>query len=134
MARCIALVEDDECFGTMFVYNLQALGFDVEWFRCALDAQRRLDHAPYPDIVVLDWKLPRVSGSEMLRQIRLRRDTRLLPVVMLTCHSEPENKEHAFALGVTDFIPKSLPLSGVLSRIVSLVDIANGPAELAQAV
>lgn len=119
----IALVEDDECFGTMFTYNLHARGYDVEWFRCALDAQDRLARSPYPHLVVLDWNLPRIGGSELLRQIRRRSETIRLPVMMLTCHSERENREHAFALGATDFIPKGIPLNAVLSRIHSIIEL-----------
>ena len=134
MPKRILLVEDDDTFATVIIYNLRACGFEVEWMQCGIKASERLCSASPPDLVVLDWNLPRLAGSEVLRRIRRDRRIQVLPVIMLTCHAERSNRELAYRLGVTDFVAKESPIKALISRIQSILScphpvVAFDPAE-----
>lgn len=116
----IALIEDDESLALLLHYNLDAMGFDVEWTAHGTVALRRLLNDP-PDLVVLDWVVPGLSGIEILRQLRQNAHTRTLPVFMLTARTNPEDRKRASELGVEAFIPKPFALGDVLSRMQQLL-------------
>ncbi len=121
MTRRITLVEDDATFAGLLKYNLEFHGFAVECISCGTEARHRFAHAPCPDLVILDWNLPGLNGSEVLRQMRLQTSTARVPVVMFTCRTDRNDKDYAFELGVTDYVYKTMPLSTLFARIQSLV-------------
>ena len=79
----IMVVEDEESLGLLLRYNLEAEGFAVEVIERGDEADIRLKEE-VPDLLVLDWMLPQVSGIELCRRLRLRNETRALPIIMLT--------------------------------------------------
>jgi two-component system phosphate regulon response regulator PhoB len=78
----ILVVEDEETLSLLLAYNLESEGFVVECVERGDEADLRLVEAP-PDLVILDWMLPGVSGLEICRRMRARQATRTLPVIML---------------------------------------------------
>jgi two-component system, OmpR family, phosphate regulon response regulator PhoB len=116
----IALIEDDESLALMLRYNLDAIGYAVEWTAHGTAALTRLLDDP-PDLVVLDWVLPGLSGIEILRQIRLNTHTRALPVVMLTARTDREDRLRALQLGVDAFVAKPFAVGDVISRLQRLL-------------
>jgi two-component system phosphate regulon response regulator PhoB len=116
----IALVEDDESLALLLHYNLDAMGFAVEWTTHGSVALRRLLSDP-PDLVMLDWVIPGISGIEILRQIRQNAHTRTLPVFMLTGRTDREDRLRASELGVDAFIAKPFALDDVLARLQHLL-------------
>src|SRR6266581_1386273 len=83
MNPSILSVEDEEALTLLLRYNLEAAGYDVESVARGDEADLRLREA-VPDLVILDWMLPGVSGIELCRRLRSRPETRQLPIVMLT--------------------------------------------------
>ncbi len=75
---------------------------------------------PIPDLVLLDWNLPGVCGAEILRRLRRNDATRNIPVVMLTCHAERANHDHAMALGASEFFGKQVALSTLMTCVLAL--------------
>ena len=86
MAAHILIVEDEEALTLLLRYNLEAEGYAVETVSRGDEAETKLKEA-VPDLVVLDWMLPGVSGIELCRRLRARPETRKLPIIMLTAHA-----------------------------------------------
>lgn len=76
----------------------------------------RSEH-PFPELVLLDWKLPRCGGSEVLRQIRARSDLDTLPVVILTSSRQQEDIEEAYACGANSYLHKPVAFSGLVELL-----------------
>ena len=116
----IALIEDDESLALLLRYNLDAMGYVVEWTAHGPAALARVLDDP-PDVVLLDWVIPGLSGIEILRQIRLNARTRSLPVLMLTARTDREDRLRAHELGIDAFIAKPFALGDVMSRLQRLL-------------
>src|SRR3982751_5028379 len=83
MSARILVGEDEEALTTLLRYNLDVEGYDVETLGHGDDADTRLkEHVP--DLIVLDWMLPGLSGIELCRRLRARPETQQLPIIMLT--------------------------------------------------
>jgi two-component system phosphate regulon response regulator PhoB len=83
----VLVVEDEDALATLLDYNLMKEGFRVERAADGEEALLRVAEEP-PDLVVLDWMLPKVSGVEVCRQLRAGVETRRTPVLMLTARGE----------------------------------------------
>ena len=83
MSARILIVEDEEPLTMLLRYNLEAEGYDVDTASRGDEADTRLKEKA-PDLVVLDWMLPGLSGIELCRRLRARPETRALPIIMLT--------------------------------------------------
>ncbi|MBS0243542.1 MAG: response regulator [Proteobacteria bacterium] len=105
----IALVEDDPNLTLLLAYNIEATGLLFACSSDGADALASIFAAP-PDVVVLDWMLPRLSGIEVLRRIRLDTVTRDCPVI-LTGRTSPEDRRRALDVGATEFIAKPFAIS-----------------------
>jgi two-component system phosphate regulon response regulator PhoB len=79
----ILVVEDEEALATLLQYNLDKEGYRIELSADGDEALIRIDEK-LPDLVILDWMLPSVSGIEICRRLRQRPATRNLPIIMLT--------------------------------------------------
>lgn len=121
MTHRITVVEDDAAFISLLKYNLEFHKYVVECISSGSEAQVRFASAPFPDLVVLDWILPGLHGTEVLRQLRRQILTQHIPVVMFTCRADQPDKDRAFKLGVTDFLSKTAPLATLIARIRCLV-------------
>ena len=87
MGPRVLIVEDEEPLMLLLRYNLEAEGYEVDSVARGDEAEIRL-REQVPDIVLLDWMLPGVSGVELCRRIRARKDTQRLPIIMLTARGE----------------------------------------------
>jgi two-component system phosphate regulon response regulator PhoB len=101
----VLLVEDEAPLVTMLRYNLEKQGFRVDEATDGQEALTRITELQ-PDLVLLDWMLPIVSGIEVCRQIRRRPATRDLPVIMLTARTEDQDAIRALNTGADDYITK----------------------------
>lgn len=129
-ATRIALVEDDESLALLVSYNLEAAGYTVAWIADGVGAARRLA-AEVPDLVLLDWGLPGVSGIELLRQLRRNAATSELPVLMLTGRTEPGDRQHAIALGADGYLTKPFAIGELMARLEALLAKSPRRHELA---
>jgi two-component system phosphate regulon response regulator PhoB len=122
----VLVVEDEAPLVAMLRYNLEKQGFRVEEAVDGQEAIDRITESP-PDIVLLDWMLPVMSGIEVCRQIRRRRATRDLPVIMVTARSEDQDAVRGLNIGADDYITKPFSMDALLARMRALLRRA-GPA------
>ncbi len=116
----VLVVEDEAALATMLRYNLEKQGFRVEEAVDGQEALTRIAEA-VPDIVLLDWMLPAMSGIEVCRQIRRRPATRDLPVIMVTARTEDQDAVRGLNTGADDYITKPFNMDALLARMRALL-------------
>ncbi len=116
----VLVVEDEASLVTMLRYNLEKQGFRVEEAADGQEALTRIAETQ-PDLVLLDWMLPVVSGIEVCRQIRRCPATRELPVIMLTARTEDQDAVRALNTGADDYVTKPFNLDSLLARMRALL-------------
>ena len=116
----VLVVEDEASLATMLRYNLEKQGFRVEEAVDGQEAMARIAESP-PDIVLLDWMLPVMSGIEVCRQIRRRPATRDLPVIMVTARTEDQDAVRGLNTGADDYITKPFSMEALLARMRALL-------------
>ena len=116
----ILIVEDEAPLLTLLRYNLEKQGFRVEEATDGQEALLRVSENK-PDLVLLDWMLPTLSGIEVCRQIRRRPATRDLPVIMVTARTEDQDAVRALDIGADDYITKPFAVEALLARIRALL-------------
>jgi two-component system phosphate regulon response regulator PhoB len=114
------VVEDEDALATLLDYNLLKEGFRVERAADGEEALLRVAEEP-PDLVVLDWMLPKVSGVEVCRQLRAGVETRRTPVLMLTARGEEADKVRGLDTGADDYVVKPFAMSELVARIRALL-------------
>ena len=114
----ILLVEDEAAQREILAYNLSAEGYAVEQAATGDEALLMVRESP-PDVVVLDWMLPGVSGIEICRQIKMRRETRSIPVIMLSARSEEGDRVRGLETGADDYVVKPYSVAELLARVRS---------------
>lgn len=120
MSARILLAEDDEALATLLDYNLRRAGYDVRLAADGDEALTALDEEA-PDLVVLDWMLPGVSGLEICRRIRARPQTRDLPVIIVTARGEEEDRVRGLDTGADDYMAKPLSVAELMARIKAVL-------------
>jgi two-component system phosphate regulon response regulator PhoB len=118
------VVEDEEALGTLLSYNLEAEGYDVEVIPRGDEADIRLQER-VPDLLLLDWMLPGVSGIELCRRLRMRPETERLPVIMLTARGEESERVRGLSTGADDYVVKPFSIAELQARINALLRRAN---------
>jgi two-component system, OmpR family, phosphate regulon response regulator PhoB len=129
MGPRILIVEDEEPLTLLLRYNLESEGYDVDAVGRGDDADIRL-REQVPDLVLLDWMLPGLSGIELCRRIRARRETERLPVIMLTARGEEGDRVRGLATGADDYIVQPFSVPELLARVRALLRRAK-PAHIA---
>ncbi len=116
----VLVVEDEPALATLLRYNLEKQGFRVEEAGDGQEALNRIVESQ-PDLVLLDWMLPTLSGIEVCRQIRRRPATRDLPVIMVTARVEDQDAVRALNTGADDYITKPFGIEALLARMRALL-------------
>jgi two-component system, OmpR family, phosphate regulon response regulator PhoB len=124
MNPSILIVEDEEALTLLLRYNLEAAGYDVESVARGDEADLRLREA-VPDLIILDWMLPGVSGIELCRRLRSRPETRQLPIVMLTARGEESERVRGLSTGADDYVVKPFSVPELLARVAALLRRAS---------
>ena len=114
------MVEDEDALATLLDYNLVKEGFRVERAADGEEALLRVTEEP-PDLIILDWMLPKVSGVEVCRQLRAGVETRRTPVLMLTARGEEADKVRGLETGADDYVVKPFAMSELVARIRALL-------------
>ncbi|MCS6778083.1 MAG: phosphate regulon transcriptional regulator PhoB [Geminicoccaceae bacterium] len=116
MKPLILIVEDEAALQKLLAYNLEAAGFEVAQ---AFDGEEALTLLAerMPDLVVIDWMIPQLSGIELLRRIRRRPELAHLPVVMLTARSEEPDRLRGLETGADDYVTKPFSPAELIARI-----------------
>jgi two-component system phosphate regulon response regulator PhoB len=120
MRPTILIAEDEEPLMLLLRYNLGAEGYQVDGVERGDEADLRLREA-VPDLLLLDWMLPGLSGIELCRRIRMRRETERLPVIMLTAKGEEADRVRGLGTGADDYIVKPFSVPELLARVRALL-------------
>ncbi len=120
MAIKVLVVEDEESLAIMLQYNLEAEGFEVELAEHGDEVEEMVRENP-PDIIILDWMLPGVSGIELCRRLRIARASRFIPVIMLTAKGEESDKIRGLSTGADDYIVKPFSLPEFMARVKAVL-------------
>jgi two-component system, OmpR family, phosphate regulon response regulator PhoB len=116
----VLVVEDEESLMLLLRYNLEAEGYQVDGLERGDEADLSLREA-VPDLVLLDWMLPGLSGIELCRRIRMRRETERLPVIMLTAKGEEADRLRGLGTGADDYIVKPFSVPELMARVRGLL-------------
>jgi two-component system phosphate regulon response regulator PhoB len=112
----VLVIEDEDALSALLHYNLDKEGYSVT---IAADGEEALMviEEKTPDLVVLDWMLPKVSGVEVCRRLRARPETRNLPIIMLTARGEETDRIRGLDTGADDYVVKPFSMSELAARI-----------------
>jgi two-component system phosphate regulon response regulator PhoB len=127
MTAHILIVEDEAALVELLRYNLEKEGYRVT---VAVDGEEGLSaiEESKPDLVILDWMLPLVSGLEVCRQVRRKPATRTLPIIMLTARSEETDRVRGLEIGADDYITKPFSPSELMARVRAVLRRAQPSA------
>ncbi|MBE0452143.1 phosphate regulon transcriptional regulator PhoB [Roseovarius autotrophicus] len=112
----VLLVEDEPAQREVLGYNLEADGFRVLTACNGEEALMMVAEMP-PDIIVLDWMMPNVSGIEVCRQLKTRSETRGIPIIMLSARSEEVDRVRGLETGADDYVIKPYSLVELMARV-----------------
>jgi two-component system phosphate regulon response regulator PhoB len=112
----ILVVEDEPAQREVLVYNLEAEGYDVSK---AVNGEEALlmVREEMPDLILLDWMLPNVSGIEICRRLKTRSETREIPVIMLSARSEEVDRVRGLENGADDYVVKPYSVAELMARV-----------------
>jgi two-component system phosphate regulon response regulator PhoB len=128
VAPRILVVEDEASLTLLLRYNLEAAGYAVESVTRGDEAELRIAEQA-PDLVLLDWMLPGLSGVELCRRIRARKESERLPVIMLTARGEEADRVRGLATGADDYVVKPFSVPELVARVGALLRRTN-PAQV----
>jgi two-component system, OmpR family, phosphate regulon response regulator PhoB len=116
MMPTVLVVEDESALVTLLRYNLERAGYRV---LIATDGEEAMLVAAEetPDLVLLDWMLPQLSGIEVCRRLRGRQETRNVPIVMLTARTEEADRIRGLDTGADDYLTKPFSMTELLARL-----------------
>ena len=112
----ILVVEDEDSLATLLQYNLEKEGYDVAVAADGEEALLLVDER-LPDLIVLDWMLPKVSGIEVCRRLRQKPESRNVPVIMLTARGEETDRIRGLDTGADDYVVKPFSMTELAARI-----------------
>lgn len=112
----ILVVEDEEALSTLLQYNLEKEGYDVTMASDGEEALMLINER-LPDLIVLDWMMPKISGIEVCRRLRSRSETRNVPIVMLTARGEESDRIRGLDTGADDYVIKPFSMTELTARI-----------------
>jgi len=119
----VLVVEDEEAIREMLSFTLHRAGYEVIEAADAREGAEQLEQKP--DLVLLDWMLPGISGVEFARRLRSGSETRDIPIIMLTARGEEENKLKGFEVGADDYMTKPFSTQELLARIKAVLRRAS---------
>lgn len=115
-APLILLVEDEAAQREVIGYNLSAEGYRVREAHDGEEAMLLVNEDP-PDLIILDWMMPNLSGIEVCRRLKLRRETRDIPVIMLSARSDEPDLVRGLETGADDYVVKPYSVAELMARV-----------------
>lgn len=120
MSARIAVVEDEEALGVLLRYNLESEGYSVDVIARGDEADLRLKEE-LPDLLILDWMLPGLSGVELCRRLRQREESERLPIIMLTARGEESERVRGLSVGADDYVVKPFSTPELVARVRAML-------------
>ena len=124
MTARVLIVEDEAPLAELLRYNLEAVGFHVSHAESGEEAEIMVAEER-PDLVLLDWMLPQVSGIELCRRLRNKPETRAIPIVMLTARGEEGDRIRGLSTGADDYVVKPFSLPELMARVKAILRRAS---------
>jgi two-component system, OmpR family, phosphate regulon response regulator PhoB len=124
MSAKVLVVEDEESLVELLQYNLSAEGFRVAVARRGDEAEMIIAEDP-PDLIVLDWMLPGISGLELCRRLRTGRGARNVPIIIMTARSEESDRVRGLTTGADDYMVKPFSVPELIARIKAILRRSN---------
>jgi two-component system phosphate regulon response regulator PhoB len=112
----VLVMEDEDALATLLQYNLEKEGYQVVIAGDGEEGLVQVDER-LPDLILLDWMLPKVSGIEVCRRIRGRPETRNVPIIMLTARGEESDRVRGLDTGADDYLTKPFSMTELIARI-----------------
>ena len=111
----VLIVEDEKALAEILEYNFKKEGYAVD---TASDGETALDKIIFkaPDLVILDWMLPKLSGIELCRKVRSNKKIKNIPIIMLTARGEEEDRLKGLEMGADDYVTKPFSINELLAR------------------
>ena len=111
----VLIVEDEKALAEILEYNFKKEGYTVD---TALDGEIALDKIIFkpPDLIILDWMLPKLSGIELCRKIRSNKKVKNIPIIMLTARGEEQDRLKGLEMGADDYVTKPFSINELLAR------------------
>ncbi len=126
MAKRVLIVEDEAAIREMVRFALTRAGFEVDEAADAAEAQTRVFER-LPDLVLLDWMLPDISGIDLARRFKRDEATRELPIIMLTARGEEDDKIRGLEVGADDYVTKPFSPRELVARIRAVLRRITSP-------
>ena len=120
----VLIVEDEEPLIMLLRYNLEAEGYSVDTCMRGDEAELLL-REQQPDLLLLDWMLPGLSGIELCRRLRARPETERLPVIMLTARGEEQERIRGLATGADDYVVKPFSIPELMARVRAKPEVVS---------
>ena len=112
----VLIVEDEPAQSEVLAYNLKAEGYHVITADNGEDALILVDEN-MPDLILLDWMMPHVSGIEVCRRLKIRPETRFIPIIMLSARSEEIDRVRGLEIGADDYVAKPYSIIELMARV-----------------
>lgn len=111
----VLIVEDEIALAEILEYNFKKEGYTVD---TALDGEIALDKIIFkaPDLIILDWMLPKLSGIELCRKVRSNKKVKNIPIIMLTARGEEQDRLKGLEMGADDYVTKPFSINELLAR------------------
>ena len=124
----ILIIEDEKALVTILKYNLEKNGFETDF---VTDGKKALEKIKsyYPDVILLDWMLPHLSGVEICKILRHDHALRHIPVIMLTARGDENDKVNALSIGADDYMTKPFSIPELIARIRAILRRATPKIE-----
>ncbi|MDZ4059891.1 phosphate regulon transcriptional regulator PhoB [Brevundimonas sp.] len=116
MQPYVLVMEDEDALATLLSYNLEKEGYRVVVAADGEEGMLQIEER-LPDLVLLDWMLPKLSGIEVCRRIRGKSETRNMPIIMLTARGEESDRIRGLDTGADDYLTKPFSMSELIARI-----------------
>lgn len=124
-AKRILIVEDEPAIREMVGFAMRRAGYDLFEAATGREAQQRIGEQ-LPDVILMDWMLPDVSGVELVRRFKRDELTREVPVIMLTARGEEDDKVHGLDAGADDYMTKPFSPKELVARIRAVLRRGDG--------
>ncbi len=112
----VLIVEDEDALSTLMQYNFEKEGYQVGVASDGETALAKVEEQQ-PDLMILDWMLPKLSGLEVIRRLRSKPETESLPIIMLTARGEESDRIQGLDTGADDYMTKPFSMTEMLARI-----------------
>ena len=120
MKPFIVIAEDETSVSELLRYNLESEGYETAIANDGDEAMLLLDERT-PDLMLLDWMLPKISGIEICRRVRTRQETANLPIIMLTARTEEADRIRGLETGADDYVTKPFSTNELMARVKAVL-------------